>query len=225
MSSVAGEADSVAEAVNLVADATAHLGGTSADEASTTGTVGDTSADGTSTTGTVGDTSADGTSTPDEVATPPRSTTPVTVHIVEWTHPDAESLRALQRLEIAERYGRDDSEPGPAPTADDIAVFMVAYSSYGHPVACGGLRQLDPATAEIKRMFVVPASRGSGASVAVLQHLEQYALGRGWDRLRLETGTAQPDAVRFYEREGYQLIESYGHYARNADSICYEKVL
>jgi putative acetyltransferase len=156
---------------------------------------------------------------------PQRSATPVTVHIVEWTHPDAESLRALQRLEIAERYGRDDSEPGPAPTADDIAVFMVAYSPDGQPVACGGLRQLDDAIAEIKRMFVTPSSRGSGASVAVLQHLEQYALERGWDRLRLETGTAQPDAIRFYEREGYQLIERYGHYVHSADSICYEKVL
>jgi putative acetyltransferase len=156
---------------------------------------------------------------------PRRSAPPVTVHIVEWTHPDAESLRALQRLEIAERYGRDDSEPGPAPTADDIAVFMVAYSSDKQPVACGGLRQLDEATAEIKRMFVTPLSRGSGASVAVLQHLEQYALERGWDRLRLETGTAQPDAIRFYEREGYQLIERYGHYVHSADSICYEKVL
>jgi putative acetyltransferase len=156
---------------------------------------------------------------------PRRSATPVTVHIVAWTHPDAESLRALQRLEIAERYGRDDSEPGPAPTADDIAVFMVAYSPDGQPVACGGLRQLDEVTAEIKRMFVTSSSRGSGASVAVLQHLEQYALERDWDRLRLETGTAQPDAIRFYEREGYQLIERYGHYVHNADSICYEKVL
>ena len=150
---------------------------------------------------------------------------PITVRIVDWTHPDAESLRALQRLEIAQRYGRDDSEPGPAPTADDIAVFMVAYSPDGLPVGCGGLRQLDLASAEIKRMFVTPLSRGSGASVAVLQHLERYALEQGWNRLRLETGTAQPDAVRFYEREGYHLIERYGHYAHNADSICYEKVL
>jgi putative acetyltransferase len=150
-----------------------------------------------------------------------------TIRIVEWSHPDAEALRALQRLEIAERYGRDDSEPGPAPTADDIAVFMVAYSSEGLPVACGGLRQLDDSSAEIKRMFVTPLSRGTGASVAVLQHLEQYAHNRNWNRLRLETGTgtAQPDAVRFCVREGYQPIERYGHYVHSAESLCYEKLL
>ena len=148
-----------------------------------------------------------------------------TVRIVDWAHPDGETLRALQRLEIAERYGRDDSEPGPAPTAGDIAVFMVAYSSDGLPVACGGLRQLDDTSAEIKRMFVTPLSRGTGASVAVLKHLEQYAHERGWNRLRLETGTAQPDAIRFYEREGYQPIERFGHYVHSADSLCYEKVL
>jgi putative acetyltransferase len=152
-------------------------------------------------------------------------TTGITVRIVDWSHPHSESLRASQRVEIAKRYGTDDSEPGPAPTADDISVFMVAYSADGVPVGCGGLRQLDHESAEIKRMFVTPLSRGSGASIAVIRHLENYAREQGWQRLRLKTGTAQPDAVRFYEREGYHAIERFGHYVHSAESLCYEKSL
>ncbi|MFI7240306.1 GNAT family N-acetyltransferase [Streptomyces cyaneofuscatus] len=32
----------------------------------------------------------------------------------------------------------------------------------GAAVGCGGVRQREPGTAEIKRMFVVPAARGAG---------------------------------------------------------------
>ncbi len=149
----------------------------------------------------------------------------VGVRIVDWAHPDGELLRNLQRREIAERYGTDDSEPGPAPTAADMAVFVVAYSADGAPVGCGGLRQLDDSSAEVKRMFVRPTSRGTGTSVAVLRFLEQHAREMGWTRLRLETGTGQPDAVRFYEREGFTSIERYGHYVHSVDSLCYEKAL
>ena len=41
----------------------------------------------------------------------------------------------------------------------------------------------------------------------------------------LETGEAQPDAVRFYEREGYTRIPNFGYYAESPISLCYEKRL
>lgn len=147
------------------------------------------------------------------------------VEPVEWEHPDSVSLRAAQRVEIAERYGTTESEPGPAPTADDITVFFVAYSASGDPIGCGGLRELDATQAEIKRMFVPPARRGTGASTAVLSALESFGRGRGYRRLVLETGDGQPDAVRFYEREGYSRIPNFGHYADSDYSLCYEKAL
>ena len=40
----------------------------------------------------------------------------------------------------------------------------------------------------------------------------------------LETGVLQPDAIRFYSREGYTRIENFGYYADSADSVCFEKV-
>nr|WP_219905656.1 GNAT family N-acetyltransferase [Glaciihabitans tibetensis] len=151
--------------------------------------------------------------------------TPPAVVARPWDHPDSTALRAAQRVEIAERYGTPDSEPGPAPTGDDIAVFLVAYTAAGVAVGCGGLRQLDASSAEIKRMYVTTAHRGTGVSVAVVRALEEAALDRGWFTLRLETGVMQPDAVRFYTREGYYPIAKFGHYADSADSLCFEKAV
>jgi GNAT superfamily N-acetyltransferase len=74
-------------------------------------------------------------------------------------------------------------------------------------------------------MFVSPASRGSGVAAAVLRALEEDARARGWTTLRLETGPAQPDAIRFYEREGYRQIPLYGAYIDSDLSVCYERGL
>ena len=144
---------------------------------------------------------------------------------VAWEHPASVSLRAAQRAEIAERYGTPDSEPGPAPTGDDITAFFVAFDDDGTPLGCGGLRQLNDTEAEIKRMFVRPESRGSGVSTGILSRLEQYGRDSGWRRLLLETGDGQPDAVRFYTREGYARIPNFGHYEHVVASLCFAKEL
>jgi len=147
------------------------------------------------------------------------------VTAVDWHDADAVALRDAQRVEIAERYGTDDSEPGPAPTADDITAFFVAYADDGTPVGCGGLRRIDDSHGEIKRMFVARSARGSGVSTAILNELERFGLQSGWSRLVLETGAAQPDAIRFYTREGFTPIDRYGYYVDSEESLCYEKTL
>ena len=147
------------------------------------------------------------------------------VRQVEWDDADGTALRVAQRAEIDERYGDPNSEPGPVPTAADITAFFVAYDDSGTAVGCGGLRAIDSEHGEIKRMYVAPGSRGSGASVAILNALEEHGRALGWTRLVLETGTEQPDAIRFYEREGYTRIPNFGYYAESALSLCYEKPL
>lgn len=141
-----------------------------------------------------------------------------------WDDPAGAALRAAQRAELDARYGGDDHEPGAAPTAGDIDLFLVAALD-GVPVGCGALRGLDPAVAEIKRMYVVPSWRGTGVATAILRALQDAAVTRGWTTLRLETGTEQPDAQRFYEREGYRWIPLFGVYEGSALSVCYERAL
>jgi GNAT superfamily N-acetyltransferase len=142
-----------------------------------------------------------------------------------WDDADGEALRAAQRTELDSRYGSDDHEPGAAPSAADIDVFLIAVTPSGRAIGCGALRRLDARSAEVKRMYVEPASRGSGVAAALLRSLEEQARARGWTTLRLETGPAQPDAIRLYEREGYRPIPRYGVYVGSDLSLCYERAL
>ncbi|MGW5718133.1 GNAT family N-acetyltransferase [Amycolatopsis sp. NPDC003865] len=143
---------------------------------------------------------------------------------VNWDDPDAVRLRAAQRTELDARYGTDDHEPGAAPTADTVAVFLVARDA-GTAVACGGLRLLGPGSGEVKRMYVEPAARGTGVATAVLRALEDQARDLGIGRLLLETGTGQPEAIRFYQREGYAPVDAYGPYVGEALSRCFARDL
>jgi putative acetyltransferase len=143
-----------------------------------------------------------------------------------WDDPAGAALRAAQRAELDARYGSDDHEPGRAPSADDIDLFLVALErGDGRAIACGALRQLDPVAVEVKRMYVVPHARGTGVATGILRALEAAAARRGWVTVRLETGTAQPDAQRFYERAGYRQIPLFGSYAGSRLSVCYERRL
>ena len=144
---------------------------------------------------------------------------------VTWDDPDAVRLRAAQRAELDARYGTEDHEPGAVPTADSVAVFLVARDAGGTAVGCGGLRLLGPGSGEVKRMYVDPAVRGTGVAAALLRALEDHARRLGIARLLLETGTGQPDAIRFYQREGYEPIEAYGPYAGEPISRCFARDL
>lgn len=100
----------------------------------------------------------------------------------------------------------------------------------GIAVACGGLRPLSedvvgPNVVGIKRMYVTPRVRGTGVAVAVLRALEVAAAEFGAQCLVLETGTRQPDAIRFYQREGYRPVPLFGAYVGSTESVCFGRVL
>ncbi|KAG8679354.1 hypothetical protein FRC08_017033 [Ceratobasidium sp. 394] len=155
-----------------------------------------------------------------------------------WSDPVGAALRDAQQAELDIRYGEPGKEPGIKPTADNIALFLVAYPILiidgsptpdtvrleSTPVACGSLRDLGDGYMEIKRMYAVPNVRGTGAALSVLLALERYARAIGIKALKLETGDRQQDAMRFYERHGYISIPKFGHYKDVPWSHCYEKV-
>jgi GNAT superfamily N-acetyltransferase len=136
-----------------------------------------------------------------------------TLHPAAWDDPVVQELTAAQQAELRARYG-PHSEPGVPPSAADVAVVLVALDDDGTPVGCGALRPLGPDSAEVKRMYVVPAARRRGLSKLLLRGLESVALERGWTTLQLETGPAQPEAVGLYTGAGYTPIGAFGHYLR-----------
>lgn len=99
----------------------------------------------------------------------------------------------------------------------------------GAPVGCGALALFDD-FAEVKRMYVRPAARGSGVAQAMLAHLEGVARAAGAPWLRLETGVRQPAAVRLYEAAGFRPCSAFGPYVAMPPaavklSLFYEKAL
>lgn len=149
----------------------------------------------------------------------------LTIREVPWTNPVGADLRAAQQSELDFRFGGRDHEPSP-PTAGDTAVFLVAYEkSSGQPLGCGGLRRLGDATAEVKRIYVLPYARGSGVATAILTALEYRARAAGYEVITAEAGSAQPDGRRFYQHGGYTVVPNFGPYAGLAGSVCFAKRL
>ncbi|WP_425560140.1 GNAT family N-acetyltransferase [Kineococcus glutinatus] len=157
---------------------------------------------------------------------PVARTTPAGLRIAAepWDGPDGTALRAAQRAELEARYGAD-IEPGARPTADDVAVFLLARDGTGRALGCGALRPLGAGRAELKRMYVDPDARGTGVAAALLRALEDAARQRGVHELLLETGVLQPDAMRFYAREGYAPVPPFGPYVDEPTSRCYARTL
>jgi GNAT superfamily N-acetyltransferase len=125
----------------------------------------------------------------------------------------ARSLLAEMTDELDELYARVpgtlDSIPAtPDQMSPPQGCFLV-ISVAEEAIACGGVKRLDPSTAEIKRMYVRPAHRGGGVGAALLAALEAECSRLGYPRVRLDTGPEQPVAKRIYERAGYREIPDY----------------
>lgn len=103
-----------------------------------------------------------------------------------------------------------------------IKYVVVAYDDE-RPVGCGALKEFEPKSIEVKRMFVSPESRGKGVAAKILSELESWAAELGYDRCQLETGTRQPEAIALYKKMGYRVVENYGQYAGIGNSVCFEK--
>jgi putative acetyltransferase len=85
--------------------------------------------------------------------------------------------------------------------------------------------RLPDGVAEIKRMFVAPASRGRGLGRRILAALEGEARQSGIACLRLETGTRQPEAVALYRAMGFRKVPPFPGYRDDPLSVFMAKDL
>lgn len=147
------------------------------------------------------------------------------------THPDAQELvEAVQEEYVARYGGRDESPVDPRDFEDPLGRFFVGYL-HGSPVATGAWRRSAvralgaEVTAEVKRMYVVPAAQRRGLARRMLAHLEATAAAEGIEALVLETGMRQPEAISLYLSAGYEPIPGFGHYCGSELSRCFGRVL
>jgi putative acetyltransferase len=99
-------------------------------------------------------------------------------------------------------------------------------------VGTGALRRMageaetgGAAYGEVKRMYVEPSSRGQGIAWRLLATLEQTLRAQRFGWALLETGRDQREAVRLYERSGYERCGAFAGYADNGLSLFYAKAL
>jgi GNAT superfamily N-acetyltransferase len=142
-----------------------------------------------------------------------------------YDDPVAAALIEAVQQEYEVRYGGRDSTPvDPGEFSPPRGLFLVGRVD-SEPVACGGWRVVAPGLGELKRMYVVTAHRRRGLSRLMLAELEATARAAGLSRLRLETGHAQPEAIRLYETSGYTRIEKFGVYRDAPGSTCFGKTM
>ena len=118
-------------------------------------------------------------------------------------------------------------EPDPNATDADLqdieanylqrgGLFDVIVDGDGNLVGTVGVFPIDENTCELRKMYFVPAVRGLGLGVYVLQRAVNQARELGFRRMVLETSSKLAAANRLYVRFGFQPFTA-EHLAPRAD--------
>lgn len=152
---------------------------------------------------------------------------PVSISSSELSSIDATGLIARLDAELAERYpdlDRNTRMLTPEQVRPGHGVFLIARAG-SEPLGCGALRRLDCVTGEIKRMYVLPAARGSRVGRRLLAELEWHARKLGVNGLGLHTGLRQREAIQLYENAGFARIARFRDYTDSRIGICMRKAI
>ena len=108
-------------------------------------------------------------------------------------------------------YQRFDEEVAglPGPYASPSGALLLALDESGNGLGCVGVRTLSPGIAELKRLYVAPARRGTGLGRALVIAAIDEARTLGFGEIRLDTLPTMAAAQSLYRRLGFQEIAPY----------------
>lgn len=135
---------------------------------------------------------------------------------------DFRNLVALLDKDLQVRDGDEHAFYAQFNKVQNIKNVIVCYVD-NTAIGCGAFKEYDPASVEIKRMFVQPTFRGLGIGLNILKELELWASELNYAACVLETGKKQPEAIRLYQKAGYKITENYGQYKGVENSVCMQK--
>lgn len=87
--------------------------------------------------------------------------------------------------------------------------LLLARAPDGSPAGCVALRPLAAERCEMKRLYVVPAARGSGLGRALVHAIVGEARARGYRELLLDTLPSMGAAIGLYRELGFRDIGPY----------------
>jgi GNAT superfamily N-acetyltransferase len=149
----------------------------------------------------------------------------ITLNRTNSDNPDFRHLVAELDADLKIRDGEDHPFYSQFNKIDRIKYVVVAYDKNEIPIGCGAIKAYSTGMMEIKRMYVLPDRRGNGIASSILKALENWVIELGFEACLLETGIKQPEAIRLYQKNGYQVIQNYGPYENVMSSICFMKKL
>lgn len=104
---------------------------------------------------------------------------------------------------------------------EDTLVILVEWCN--KEIGSGCLKKNGENQYEVKRVYIKKEMRGKGISKKLMHELEIWAKEKNARELVLETGIKQTAAIDLYKSIGFKIIENYGEYAGNENSICMKK--
>ncbi|BCJ34411.1 hypothetical protein Athai_19140 [Actinocatenispora thailandica] len=126
----------------------------------------------------------------------------------EAYRPAAELLREYLS-EVAARLADFDGGGGDPDVEAADGSMIVCCADDGTPLGCLAVRTIAPGIAELKRMYLRPAGRGTGLGGRLLAVAEDAARDLGCHTMRLDTAAPLTEALRLYRRHGYREIARY----------------
>ena len=79
----------------------------------------------------------------------------------------------------------------------------------GEPAGCIGLRKIDDASCEMKRLYVRPRFRGQSVGALLVEQILEDARSIGYSRILLDTFPFLQSAIRMYRGYGFVEVPSY----------------